>query len=78
MKNGQVFLFDTKGKESDKDAVEKHNALIDYMASTDNQEQHLKGGVIIERKGNWKYSPSKIANTSDIVEWESFFPKEYK
>lgn len=78
MKNGQVFLFDTKSAGSDVDAVEKHNALIDYMESEENKDKHLKGGVIIERNDNWKYCPLKIDNTTDIVEWDSFYPKEYK
>lgn len=78
MKNGQVFLFDTKSAESDDDAVEKHNALIDYMASEENKDKHLKGGIIIELHNNWKYCPLKIENTTDIVEWDSFYPKEYK
>ena len=43
MKNGQIFLFDTKSAGSDVDAVEKHNALIDYMESEANKERHLKG-----------------------------------
>ncbi len=78
MKNGQIFLFDTKSAGSDVDAVEKHNALIDYMQSEENKNRHLKGGIIIERNDNWKYCPLKIDNTTDIVEWDSFYPKEYK
>ena len=77
MKNGQVFLFDTKSAGSDPDAVEKHNALIDYMASEENKDKHLRGGIIIERNSNWKYCPLKIENTTDIMEWDSFYPKEY-
>ena len=78
MKSGQVFLFDTKSAGSDPDAVEKHNALINYIESEENKDKHLKGGVIIERNDNWKYCPLKIDNTTDIVEWDSFYPKEYK
>ena len=77
MKNGQIFLFDTKSAGSDPDAVEKHNALIDYMASEENKDKHLRGGIIIERNSNWKYCPLKIENTTDIMEWDSFYPKEF-
>lgn len=77
MKNGQVFLFDTKSEGSDPDAAEKHNALIDYMASEENKDKHLHGGIIIEHGGNWKYCPLKIENTTDITEWDCFYPKEY-
>lgn len=77
MKNGQIFLFDTKSAGSDPDAVEKHNALIDYMASEENKDKHLHGGIIIERNSSWKYCPVKIENTTDIMEWDSFYPKMY-
>ena len=76
MKSGQVFLFDTKSAGSDPDAVEKHNALIDYMAAEENRQQHLRGGIIIEQGSNWKYCPVKIANTTDTAEWDCFYPKE--
>ena len=78
MKNGQIFLFDTKSIGSDADAPAKHNALIDYMASEENQDKHLKGGVIIADGSNWKYSPLKIENTTDIINWDSFYPSDYK
>ena len=78
MKNGQIFLFDTKSVGSDGDAPAKHNALIDYMASEENQGKHLKGGVIIADGSNWKYSPLKIENTTDIINWDCFYPSDYK
>lgn len=76
MKSGQVFLFDTKSVESDRNAVNKHNALIEYMNDEKNKHLHLKGGVIIQSGENWKYSPMKIENTTDIVNWDSFYPNE--
>lgn len=80
MKNGQVFLFDTKSEDSDKNAPCKHNALIDYINSEENASKHLKGGVIIQTSNgeNWKYCPMKIENTTDITGWSSFYPNEYK
>lgn len=80
MKNGQVFLFDTKSEDSDKNAPCKHNALIDYIHNEENADKHLKGGVIIQTKNgeNWKYCPMKIENTTDISSWDSFHPDEYK
>jgi type III restriction enzyme len=32
------------------------------------------GGVIIEENQNWKYSPMRIENTSDLGGWDSFYP----
>ena len=54
MKNGQVFLFDTKSEDSDKNAPCKHNALIDYIHNEENADKHLKGGVIIQTKNGEK------------------------
>lgn len=78
MKNGQVFLFDTQSMGSDVDAPAKHNALIDYMTSEANKDKHLKGGVVIAEGNNWKYSPMKIENTTDIINWDCFYPSDYK
>ena len=78
MKNGQIFLFDTKSCGSDAEAPNKHNALADYMASETNAQLRLKGGIIIEEGGLWKYPPAKIENTTDLSGWETFFPDNYK
>ncbi len=78
MKNGQIFLFDTKSQGSDTNGTNKHNALIDYINSDENKDMHLKGGIIIQEGENWKYSPLKIENTTDITNWDCFYPDEYK
>lgn len=72
MKNGQVFLFDTKTENSDPEASNKHNALIDYM-----KETNLQGGVIVEKNKVWYYSPLHIENTADTSGWDAFFPDQY-
>lgn len=78
MKNGQVFLFDTKTRESDRDAANKHNALIDYMEDPANKALHLKGGVLIESRTDvWRFCPAKIDGTGSTEVWEAFFPTEY-
>jgi type III restriction enzyme len=63
---------------SDENGTNKHNALIDYINSDENKDKHLKGGVIIQEGENWKYSPLKIENTTDITNWDCFYPDEYK
>ena len=78
MKNGQIFLFDTKTAGSDGEAPNKHNALIDYMASPEHEEEHLLGGVLIERNDVWYYSRFHINNTDDVMGWEAFYPNDYK
>lgn len=80
MKNGQLFLFDTKSEASDVEAPNKHNALLQYMQSAENVSKHLKGGVIIHDNygsDNWLYSPLPIENTSDIKGWDAFHPDTY-
>ncbi len=69
MNNGQVFLFDTKTENSDPEAPNKHNALIDYMSNKD-----LQGGVIVEKNDIWYYSRYPISGTDDVKGWDAFFP----
>ena len=72
MKNGKIFLFDTKTENSDSEAPNKHNALIDYM-----EDKELQGGVIVEKNDVWYFSPLHIDNTTDIKGWDAFFPDQY-
>ena len=76
MKNGQVFLFDTKTENSDPEAPNKHNALLAYMDEC--PEENLKGGVIVEKNEVWYYSRQTIRTTSDVTGWDAFFPDDYK
>ena len=69
MNIGKVFLFDTKTENSDSEAPNKHNALIEYMKDKD-----LQGGIIIEQNDNWYYSRFPITTTEDITGWDAFFP----
>ena len=78
MKNGQVFLFDTKSPGSDGEAPNKHNALIDYMTAPEHETEHLLGGVLIEKNDVWYYSRFHIDNTDDVMGWEAFYPNDYK
>ena len=77
MKNGQIFLFDTKTENSDSEAPNKHNALLNYMQHPDRISQHLLGGVIIQKNGVWYYSRFPISTTINITGWDPFFPNEY-
>ena len=78
MKNGVVFLLDTKTKDSRPDDPYKHNGLIDYIVSQSGKTLPLKGGVLIEsRPGVWRFCPQKVENTSDLDSWQQFLPSEY-
>lgn len=81
MKNGDIFLFDTKTENSDPEAPYKHNALYDYMHSEENKKKRLHGGVIVpDNHGNWVYSPAPLdlkLGTSDTTNWDIFDPQLY-
>ena len=78
MKNGQIFLFDTKSQNSDENAPNKHNTLLEYMKSDENSALGLKGGVLIFDHENWKYSPLPISDTDDLTGWDCFYPEQYE
>ena len=73
MSGGQVFLFDTKTENSDPEAPNKHNALVDYM-----EGKGLMGGIVVEQQGVWHYSRFHIDTTENTTGWESFFPDQYR
>ena len=81
MKNGDIFLFDTKTEGSDSEAPYKHNALIEYINSESNKGKRLHGGIIVPDKfGNWVYSPAPLdlkLGTSDTNHWNEFIPERY-
>lgn len=81
MRNGDIFLFDTKTESSDTEASYKHNALWEYMQLPENKEKRLHGGIIIpDPHGNWVYSPAPLdleLGTSDITNWDIFDPQQY-
>lgn len=81
MKNGDIFLFDTKTENSDPEAPYKHNALWEYMQLPENKGKRLHGGIIIpDDFGNWVYSPAPLdltLGTSDTTNWDIFDPQQY-
>ena len=81
LKDGRIFLFDTKSKDSDPEAPAKHNALLAYMKEENAKGMKLDGGILIEDENNpglWKYSAFAINDTHDISTWQGFFPDQYQ
>ncbi len=77
-KSGKIYLFDTKGTGGDIDpeVVNKHNALIDYIAAENARGGNLHGGVIkMDKYGNWLYCQFKIDNAEDLSNWTIFEPR---
>lgn len=81
MKNGDIFLFDTKTENSDPEAPYKHNALLNYLQLPENIAKRLHGGIIVHDDfGNWVYSPTTLdpeLGTSDTTKWDIFDPQIY-
>lgn len=75
MKNGHIYLFDTKSIGSDVFASDKHNALLQYIKENTTKEQPLYGGVILRKDENWLFSPLPIKNTTDTLNWNCFYPQ---
>lgn len=76
MKNGHIYLFDTKSHGSDIFAADKHNALLEYIKHNTTAGQPLAGGVIVHQGSNWLYSPLPVENTTDTLNWNSFYPQQ--
>lgn len=75
MKNGHIYLFDTKSAGSDPLAHDKHNALLKYIKENSTDEMPLYGGVILQQGENWLFSPLPIGNTTDTLNWNCFYPQ---
>nr|MDE6311933.1 type III restriction endonuclease subunit R [Muribaculaceae bacterium] len=76
MKNGHIYLFDTKSAGSDMFAADKHNALLEYIIANSTERQPLFGGVILQQGSNWLYSPMPIENTTDTLSWVCYYPQQ--
>lgn len=75
MKNGHVYLFDTKSVGSDAFAHNKHNSLLQYIKENTTDIMPLYGGVIIQKGENWLFSPLPIKNATDTQNWNCFYPQ---
>lgn len=78
LRNSRICLFDTKDASGGiGDSVEKHNALIDYIDNYNQQNStNVVGGIIVEERGQWLYSPLHISDASDHGGWRTFDPEE--
>ena len=70
LKNGKIFLFDTKtaGNEPLTSHL-KHNALNAYIVAENAAGKNLLGGVIVKEGLNWVWSRYTIENTIDHEGW---------
>lgn len=76
LQRNQIFTNDdTKSVGSDVTAPEKHNALLQYIHEYSTEGTPLYGGIIIQKGSNWLYSKLPIENTTDLLNWDTFDPK---
>lgn len=75
LKNGNIYLFDTKSVEIDNYAALRHNAILKFIESNSCMAQHLAGGVIFRKGSEWLYSPYPIVNSSAPQHWLNFHPE---
>lgn len=79
-KSGITALFDTKSKNSDPEAPNKHQALLEYCERENEKrsDRKLMGSIIIPdeiaKVLTWRYSTDEISNTDDLEGWEYFNP----
>lgn len=80
LKNGDIYLFDTKGEglsgdmEHEDVLVAKHNALNTYVRNS--KDSHLKVGSLIKWVSNsWRYINLPISSV-DTTNWTSFHPDQ--
>ena len=73
-RSGEICLFDTKTPQSDINASNKHNALLDYIKKEQKESSmNIIGGVIIQDNNNlWRYCSDYIKDTEDISSWQYF------
>ncbi len=76
LKNGKIFLFDTKTAGSEPGIAHlKHNGFVKYAKEQQASGIDLQGGIIIEDGENWIWPKFEISNTSDHLGWSAFIPR---
>jgi type III restriction enzyme len=79
-KSGVLGLYDTKTRNSDAEAPNKHNALIEYIESQNkaNNDKKLTGSILITEITagitRFRWCRNRIDNTNDLQGWEYFNP----
>lgn len=69
------LVDELKSAGSDASAHEKHNALLKYIRKNSTENELLFGEVILQKGYNWLYSKLPIENTTDTLNWDSFYPQ---
>jgi type III restriction enzyme len=79
-KTGTIGLYDTKTRNSDPEAPNKHNALIEYTENRnkENSEPKITGSILIPETTasviRFRWCRNRINNTNDLTGWDYFNP----
>ncbi len=72
LKNGDVWLLDTKKGQTAESAKERAEGLAKYIKDQKKKSKKLFGGIIIPVDNQWRYNDSEKYeyNLSDLKEWK--------
>lgn len=70
LKNGDVWLLDTKKGQTAENAKERAEGLAKYIK--DNKNKKLFGGIVIPTDGQWRYNDNEKYeyNPNDLKDWK--------
>lgn len=72
LKNGDVWLLDTKKGQTAESAKERAEGLAKYIKEQKKKGKKLFGGIVIPSDGQWRYNDSEKYeyNPSDLKDWK--------
>jgi type III restriction enzyme len=72
LKDGQIWILDTKGDMTAKDAKERAEALQKYIKTQNKKGKNLMGGIAILKNDSWRYNDSEKYeyNPNDLSSWK--------
>ena len=79
-KSGVIGLFDTKTRNSDPEAANKHTGLIEYIEKRNSESDDLKftGSILIPETTagitRFRWCRNRITDTNNLTGWDYFNP----
>ena len=72
LKNGDVWLFDTKKGQTAESAKERAEGLAKYIKDQKKKGKKLFGGIVIPADGQWRYNDNEKYeyNPNDLKDWK--------
>ncbi len=72
LKNGDVWLLDTKKGQTAENAKERAEGLVKYIKEQKRKGKKLFGGIVIPADGQWRYNDNEKYeyNPNDLKNWK--------